>query len=172
MSLRRAIVDPTLARNKYVNKDGESITLTEFRRLRADKSYVTIREFENDKLYAAVLWLGEVEDAKSVPREHWKLYGLVVMNIVTHDVDGAKYPEPLRARDPALSNRFRTEQEAIEAYEDALVRFADCSWVPSSYNSGEHHFIEKNNKLAPPPPDAPSAKAGEVQFDPAIVGSW
>jgi hypothetical protein len=169
---RHQVVDPTLARHKYINRDGESITLQQFRALRAQKDYVTIREYENERLYAAVLWLGEVEDAKTVPQEHWKLYGLVVMNIRTHDADGVKFPEPVRTRDPELSGRYRTEREAIEAYEDALVRNANCEWLPSQYKPGEHHFIERGNKLAPPPPDAPSIKAGEVQFDPAIVGSW
>lgn len=164
--------DPTLSRNKYINRAGEIVPLQEWRNLRKNKGYTHIREFENDRLYAAVLWSGEINDAATIPPEHWKPYRLIVVNIVSFDAEGLPLPEPKRVHDPDVSCEFRTEREAIESYEDLLVRYARCAWLPSAFKEGEHHFVEKDNKLAPPPPDAPTVKAGEVEIDPAIVGSW
>jgi hypothetical protein len=163
--------DPTLARNKYINRAGEEITLVDWRNLRKTKGYTHIKEFENDRLYAAVLWHGEINDPNTIPAEHWKPYRLVVINIVSYDADGLPLPEPKRVSDPDASGEFRTEREALDAYEDLLVRYAKCEWLPSM-KEGEHHFVERNNKLAPPPPDEPTVKAGEADIDPAIVGSW
>jgi hypothetical protein len=164
--------DPTLTRKKYIDRNGEAISLEQWRNLRMNKGYTHIKEFENDTLYAAVIWKGEVDDSNTVPPEHWKPYTLIVQNIVATDAEGQPHPEPKRVRDPELSGDFRSEREALEAYEDALVRYAQCEWLPSSYKPGEHHFVERGNKLAPPPPDEPRVKAGEFEIDPSVVGSW
>jgi hypothetical protein len=171
---RHQVVDPTFKKNVYLNRDGESISLQQWRSLRAMKEYSCIREFENDKLYVAVLWLGEVPDAKTVPPEHWKLYGVTVMNIRKYDADGVKFEDgPRRTTDPELAQRFRTEQEAIDHYEDVLVRYAGCEWLQSEVEKGGHRFIERGNKLAPPPPDAPNTRLlEEAGLDPALAGSW
>jgi hypothetical protein len=96
-----------------------------------------------------------------VPKHDWKL-----SDIRAREKD--RLPEPAPQLDPALSGEFRTEQECIDAYEDALVRFGGCEWLPGSDGP---MFVEHGNKLVPRPPDVPDTRG----MDPDVAdlaGSW
>lgn len=157
----------------YVDKDGDRITKQKWQELRADRSYKYIREFENTTLYAAVLWHGEVPEADRQHEDHWKVYRLVVCDVrceIREDMSVTITKEP----NTEHSRAFGSETEAIEAYEDLLVRKAKCRWVPSPGRSGnaaslDYHFLEVDNRLAKAAPNMPEHRD---MTNPEIVGSW
>ncbi|WP_174986198.1 hypothetical protein [Burkholderia lata] len=77
----------------------------------------------------------------------------------------------MRIPDPTASREFRSEQELIDAYEDILVRYAGCEWLPSSDGQGGRQFVERGNLLVPPPPDAVDTRGMEEEVA-DIAGSW
>jgi hypothetical protein len=56
---------------------------------------------------------------------------LNVTNIVTTDGEGRPLDVPRRTPAPTATREFRTVQEALDAYEDLLVRYADWSDCPA-----------------------------------------
>lgn len=155
----------------FVNKEGGSITQNAWIALQKNHTYRFFREFENDKIHVTCEWLGLQKNGKTVPKQHWKLYRLNVVNIVSTDGEGRPLDTPRRAPDPQATREFRSEQECIDAYEDILVRYADCEWLPSS--TGEHgrQFVEKGNILVPPPPDVPDTRGMDEDIA-DLAGSW
>lgn len=49
----------------------------------------------------------------------------------------------------------------INAYEDILVRFGSCEWLPSSDWQSGRQFVERGNLFVPPPPDAVDVRGME-----------
>jgi hypothetical protein len=155
----------------FVSREGHLLQRTEWTRLRADSSYFLVKEFENDKIAVSVEWLGFTRNANSVPRAHWKLYRLNVTNIVTTDGLGDPLPAPRRTFDPQLTREFRTEQEALDAYEDALVRFGGCEWLPPPAGASGPMFVEHGNKLKPPGPNEVDTRGMDSDIA-DLAGSW
>jgi hypothetical protein len=155
----------------FISKEGHPLQQVEWQRLQQDRDYRFLKEFENERLAAEVEWLGIQRKAETVPRKHWKLYRLNVINIVTTDGEGRPLDVPRRTPDPTATREFRTVQEAIDAYEDILVRYADCEWLPSSNGESGRQFVEKGNTLVPPPPDQPDTR-GMDQDIADLAGSW
>jgi hypothetical protein len=131
----------------YVSREGHRLQRVEWQRLRADNAYRTVRAFENDTIGVTAEWVGIGQNPQTVPPQHWKLYRLTVENIVRADAEGNPLPVPRRTVDPSLTRDFRTEQEAIDAYEDALVRFGGCEWLPAPDGATDPLFVEHGNKL-------------------------
>lgn len=77
--------------------------------------------------------------------------------------------------EPIDSMKCRTEQEALEFYEDFLVRKCHCKWIPSPGGAGnaagskDHHFVEVGNLIAKRTADFPAGMTPEQN---ALVGSW
>jgi hypothetical protein len=155
----------------FVNRDGGSITQAAWVALQKNHAYRFFREFENEKIRVTCEWLGFQKNAKTIPKQHWKLYRLDVENIVTTDGEGRPLDAPRRSPDPQATREFRTEQEAIDAYEDILVRYADCEWLPSSRGESGRQFVEKGNILVPPPPDVPDTRGMDEDIA-DLAGSW
>jgi hypothetical protein len=154
----------------FVSREGHRLQRVEWQRLRANPEYRIIKAFENDTIGVTVEWLGVAQNPVNVPREHWKLYALHVENIVRTDAEGKLLPVPRRTVDPSLSNTFRTEQEAIDAYEDALVRFGGCEWLPAPAGATGPLFVEHGNKL-----QVGESKIDVRGMDPDVAdlaGSW
>ncbi|MEZ2310802.1 hypothetical protein AB6809_29580 [Paraburkholderia sp. RCC_158] len=155
----------------FVSKEGHLLQQVEWQRLQKDPAYRFFREFENSRIHATCEWLGVQKNSKTIPRAHWKLYRLNVENIVTTDGEGRPLDAPRRTPDPQVSREFRTMQECIDAYEDLLVRYADCEWLPSSTGEGGRQFVEKGNILVPPPPDAVDTRGLDDDIA-ELAGSW
>ena len=155
----------------FVNKEGGSITQEAWVSLQKNYAYRFFREFENKRIHATCEWLGTQKNAKTIPRNHWKLYRLNVENIVTTDGEGRPLEAPRRTPDPQVTREFTTMQEAIDAYEDLLVRYADCEWLPSATGEGGRQFVEKGNILVPPPPDVPDTRGMDDDIA-ELAGSW
>lgn len=73
--------------------------------------------------------------------------------------------------DPTASREFRSEQELIDAYEDILVRYAGCEWLPSSDGQEGGQFVERGNILVLPPLDSVDVRGMEDEMA-DIAGSW
>lgn len=151
----------------YVDRGGCKIHEIEWKKLRMDPNYTTIREYDNGTYSVRVGWLGEIQNAGSTHPDHWKFY---VVAIGKH-IPGSAVLEPCDE-----TERYRTETEAIVAYEDFLVRRCECKWVPSNAGQddfghvmAEYHFVERNNQLKPLSADTPTT-VGAV--DASLVGSW
>lgn len=154
-----------------VDRRGVAINKVTWERHHADHSYRFFREFENEKIHVTCEWVGIARNAQTIPKQHWKLYRLNVVNIVSTDGEGRPLDAPRRAPDPQATREFRTEQEAIDAYEDILVRYADCEWLPSSMGESGRQFVEKGNILVPPPPDVPDTRGMDEDIA-DLAGSW
>jgi hypothetical protein len=154
----------------YISREGHRLQRVEWMRLRENRDYRVVKAFENDAIGVWVEWLGMAQNPVTVPREHWKLYALHVENIVRADAQGNLLPVERRTLDPALSRKFRTEQEAIDAYEDALVRFGGCEWLPAPAGATGPLFVEHGNKL-----QVGESKIDVRGMDPDVAdlaGSW
>jgi hypothetical protein len=110
-----------------------------------------------------------VRNADSIPKSHWKVFAMVVVNIVSTDGEGRLLPEVRRVIDPTATREFRTEQECIDAYEDILVRYADCEWLTDA--KGATVLAEKGNVLVPIPPDTPDVRGMDPDVA-GLAGSW
>jgi len=155
----------------FISKEGHPLQQVEWQRLQHDMSYRFVKEFENEKIHTTVEWLGVQRHSETVPRKHWKLYRLNVVNIVTTDGEGRPLAAPRRTPDPTATREFRTVQEALDAYEDLLVRYADCEWLPSSHGDTGRQFMEKGNFLTPLPPNQVDTR-GMDQDIADLAGSW
>lgn len=133
----------------FLGRMRNPITKEYFDRVRGDPAYVQVRAFDNGKIRAYALWRGHATLKSGQPLSDAKVFELVVENIITVDAEDRPLPAVKVVRDPATSGWFRTEQEMINAYEDLLVRYAGCEWVPSSSTASGLQLIERGNKLAP-----------------------
>jgi hypothetical protein len=140
-------------------------------RLQGDHAYRFFKEFENERIAVSCEWLGVGKNPKTVPRAHWKLYRLNAFNIVTTDVEGRPLDKPVRAADPQLTREFRTEQEVLDAYEDALVRFGGCEWLPPPAGASGPMFVEHGNKMKPPGPNEVDTRGMDSDIA-DLAGSW
>jgi hypothetical protein len=135
------------------------------------RDFTVIREFENDTLFARITF-SPVVITPDIPAEHWMPFKLVVENIMTTDPEGMVLSVPARCKDVDASNSFRTMQEAINSYEDLLVRHGGCQFFPGSnddFGNPTVHLLVRGNKLAPPSKDMPIVSA---EIDEAAIGSW
>jgi hypothetical protein len=156
---------------QFVNRNGVTIPGPTWEELQANHEYRYFRQFENEKIHASCEWLGLAKNVKTIPRKHWKLYRLNVENIVTTDGEGRPLGASRRSIDPQVTREFRTEQECIDAYEDLLVRYAGCEWLPSSTGETGRQFVEKGNVLVPPSPDVPDTRGMDKDIA-DLAGSW
>jgi len=154
----------------YVNREGKSITRAAWAELHKNKKYCTIRQYENETLGVSVTWVGMEPNSNVVPREHWRLYEVRFYNIIKN---GDKI---IRVKDPDLSGTYRSEQEAINAYEAGLVKFTKCAHElhENKYGDKTTVFVENDNKLIPPEeiqPDTDKPCDEEFKANPEC-GSW
>ncbi|MDP9155324.1 MAG: hypothetical protein M3O74_13850 [Pseudomonadota bacterium] len=160
-----------MARLALVDRKGVAINKATWERYNADHAYRFFKEFDNGKIHVTCEWIGIQRNADTVPRQHWKLFRLNVVNIVSTDGEGRPLPEPRRVADPTATRDFRTEKECVDAYEDILVRYAGCEWLPSSNGEDGRRFLEHGNVLVPPPPDAVDTRGLEKGVS-DLAGSW
>jgi hypothetical protein len=158
----------------FVDKDGSRITHEQWKALRADQDYVLIRNYLSDTLRVIVLWHGMIDDPDTPP-EHYKPFELAVFNIRIKDGEGNPIPRK-ETIDPDATNNYRTAREAIQAYEDFLVRYSLCEWLPGSGTDENGNpkmiFIERGNLLAPLSPDVPSVNKDADPDTANEINSW
>lgn len=136
---------------KYFGKDQRQLQRVEWSRLRNDKSYAVIREYDNGQVYVKLEWLGAIDDI-TVFRDCWKMFQLVVGN---YTATGSLKPDPVENL-----KTFAYEKDGIAAYENFLER-----WT-ASHRNADGEFEEEDNELTPPPPpdpDAPSTDVSEIK---------
>lgn len=148
---------------KYFGRDGRPCQQVEWKRLRGDKSYTTIREYDNGQVYVKLEWLGAVDDI-TIYRDCWKMFQLVVGN---YTATGDLRPDPVEN-----GKFFAYEKDGIKAYEDFLER-----WT-ASHRNVDGEFEEEDNSLTPPPPpdpDAPSSDVSQIKgvdLGDGDIGAW
>lgn len=148
---------------KYFGRDGRPCQLVEWKRLRGDKEYTVIKEYDNGQVYVKLEWVGAIDDI-TVFRDCWKMYQIVVGN---YNATGDLKPDPVENL-----KTFAYENQAIKAYEDFLER-----WT-ASHRNVEGEFEEEDNSLTPPPPpdpDAPSSDVAQIKgidIDDGDIGAW
>lgn len=150
-----------------IDRQGRSINAQVWTRLRGDRDYTVIAEFENDKFGAYVEWLGIGENEKIVPREYWKLFKAHVYNIILSGDRPGSFVKK-KVPDPDLTSTFSNEKDAVAYYEGVLLE-AGLAEVEEDYE-GNRVFAEKNNRLA-------KAKAEPDTLDKPhttaeVAGSW
>lgn len=146
---------------KYFGRDGRPCQKFEWQRLRSDKSYATIKEYDNGQVYVKLEWVGEITDP-SVFRDCWKMFRIIVAN---YDADGSARPDPVENL-----KTFAYEKDGIAAYENFLER-----WT-ASHRSGDGELVEEGNYLTPPPPpnlDAPVSDVAKIKgLEDDDIGAW
>lgn len=148
---------------KYFGRDGRPCQRVEWNRLRSDKNYATVREYDNGQVYVKLEWVGAVDDTSTF-RDCWKMFQLVVGN---YTATGEIKPDPVEN-----GKTFAYEVDGIKAYEDFLER-----WT-ASHRNADGEFEEEDNSLTPPPPpdpDAPSSDVAQIKgidLDDGDIGAW
>lgn len=136
---------------KYFGRDGRPCQRSEWSRLRSDRDYRIIKEYDNGQVYVRLEWLGEVADPSTF-RDCWKMFALCVGN---YNANGDIKEDPVEN-----GKTFAYEKDGIAAYEAFLER-----WT-ASHRNADGEFEEEDNTLTPPPPpdpDAPSTDASTVE---------
>lgn len=152
----------------YRDRGGVWLATARWVSLRADLDYVRIRAYDNGKMRAIVEWIGKAIVEKG-SEAYAAMFELAVENIISTDAEsGEKLAKPKYVKDVSACEKFRTEAEAIAAYEDLVVRYAGCEWVPSEDPSG-FRLLERGNKLAPLDKNVPVIEDG---MDETNYGSW
>lgn len=145
----------------YFGRDGRQCQKVEWDRLRSDRDYRIVREYQNDQVHVVLEWMGYVNDV-SIFRDCWNMFVLQVMN--RNSVDQWK-PDPVEH-----GKWFGFEADGIKAYEEFLER-----WT-ASHRNDDGEFVEEDNDLAPPPPPNPDAPAtaatSVVSLGDDDVGAW
>lgn len=138
---------------KYFGRDGRPCQRSEWSRLRSDRDYRIIKEYDNGQVYVRLEWLGEVADPSTF-RDCWKMFALCVGN---YNANGDIKEDPVEN-----GKTFAYEKDGIAAYEAFLER-----WT-ASHRNADGEFEEEDNTLTltpppPPDPDAPSTDASTVE---------
>lgn len=145
----------------YFNARGEKCTKTAAFAI-SDEERV-IKVFQNDRIRVEVIALLELQYDYGMPVEHLKPISLRVSNIINTDYEGNPI-EPKTVPDPSESRTFRFIDEAVWAYNDALLR-AGAGYIN---NVGE--LTETGNELAPPDPDVPTVEPDSEASQ--LMGTW
>jgi hypothetical protein len=158
---------------KYVGRDGAVFTsIDEYAKRCNDSEYRYIRRYLNDRMRVEIEWTGHPHSIELFP-EHFRQFQFNVYNKRLTDEEGTPFADgPQFTPDPSCYEQFGHEHEAINHYEDFLVRMGTGSeWV--SKDGVSQIFFERGNLLAPANPDIPvlAIELGEEEKL-EIVGSW
>lgn len=124
----------------------------------------TVKKFDNGRLRIKITRCNRIENAHIIPEEFRPKFEVEVWNILSTDVEGRPLAEPKVIYDVTESKKFRDLESAKEHYEKLLLEWTDCQL------DGSGRLCEVGNKLAPPPPDAPTIAEDNPLS--AAVGSW
>jgi hypothetical protein len=136
-----------------------------------DESYTLVRHHLCDRFVAKVVWSGG-PFATSVPTEHCRPFLFRVWNMIESDEEHGGMKRIVHAvPDPTESKEFRTEKEAIDAYEYFLSKNGGGEWVTG--HTGESVFVERGNKVMQITPDTPTGARSEAEeVSNEEIGSW
>ena len=130
------------------------------------KAYV-IREFDDGRIYACLKVADKIPNVRDIPKEYWKVFEIVVENILTTDYEGNPLPEPKRVPDVDASRGYCNREDATKAYEDFLEDYT------KSFRDDSGALIEEGNSLTPPvPPDPDAPTHVENPEIEEAAGSW
>ena len=151
---------------KYFGKDQRQLQRVEWNRLRQDRNYRVVREYDNGVIYVRLEWRGEIDDIATF-RDCWKMF---VLHVGNYTDTGDIRPDPVEN-----CRTFAYEADGIAAYEKFLE-----SWTLSHRNA-DGEFEEEDNNLipepppAPPNPDAPTSDMSAVKgldLGDSDIGAW
>ncbi|MCG5512802.1 hypothetical protein [Ectothiorhodospira shaposhnikovii] len=154
---------------KYYTKDRARITKEIWLKLRFDKKYSTIKEFENEKIRVVAEWYGAIDDNQSVTIGFGApLFRVVVMN-ATDIGAGIQWVE-----DHSLSKGFEIEKEAIAHYESVVAKWTESYLEEVELDNGNvvEVLVEIGNKVAPEVPPDPRSVNVEAYSGNDAAGSW
>ena len=135
----------------FFSPDGIVITRDYYRELiKQTPDPYLLRQFENDKVSVQLRKTEKIYGARDIPKEHWKMFGVIVENIINSDPEGNPLPKVKRVRDTDASKAYRSLEEATSEYDLFLAKYTD-----SKFDDKTGKLIEKGNVLAPPDPDVP-----------------
>lgn len=154
----------------YFDRNGDKVSLADWKALQAQPGYITVRKFDNEKLRIELFWVGFVKNSQNYMPDYRPLFKMECWNRVM-SYDGG----PLGwAEDPMLHCKtYATEAAGIKAYQDFLATWTDSGYGVNK-QTGNKEFHEAGNIHTPPPPpdpDAPSISSlGAKDCD--DVGAW
>jgi hypothetical protein len=133
----------------YIDRKRQVISPELYDVLIADDTYRILRRFENDNLSVTLHWDGKIRSGVGLDPDQWKPFYLDAINILRTDVLGNAV-QVTRLRDDDLSDKYCTEQEAIDGYEHVLVTNGGCEWMPGHDEAGNRiqRLYEKGNIFA------------------------
>lgn len=142
----------------YIGRDGSRLTKESWDRLQQDPSKRIVREYDNGEIQVRLIWNGRMTKTQAQSfRDTWPVFEIRVMN---YNAEGRLVPDPV-----ADNSTFPSENEAINAYEEFLITWADCEV------GDDGNLIEKDNHLAPPPPPDPDAPTSVLKDAPPDFGA-
>ena len=131
-----------MAKYFYYDREGRRIEADRWKELQEDEDYRTVRRFDNEEMYAALMWNGRITLSQQASfNECRPVYGLIVKN---YREDGSKVPDPVFD-----GKTFFNEATAIEGYEAMLVR------ITEAVRKEDGTLDEVGNVFIPPPPPDP-----------------
>lgn len=147
----------------YFDREGQSITKSEWTVRQLNEEYRTVRLYDNSKVRLRVYWEGKVKCPEDTFQDCWPMFSVMVLN---YNSSG------LPVNDPMSGKTFPNEESAVAAYEEFLVKWTDCTKDDDGY------FVEADNDEAPPPPppppnlDLPMSQMKNMNLDDEGVGAW
>ena len=143
----------------YFDREEKKISRQKWDELRTQRSYYTVREFDNGVVNVRIEWVGRITNFEysSFP-ETWPLYRLHVEN---YDATGQRRPDPNYD-----DSTYPIEDMAIAVYEKFLEQWTEC------HRDEEGAFVEVDNDLTPPPPPDPDKPTSEIKSLPDNFTAW
>jgi hypothetical protein len=154
---------------RYFNRENAELTYEAWTKLKDDPEYAILGHYENDKFEVIASWIGVCDMKIGEPTKYAKPFRLLTYVITYTEMDGTPLKVPRKTFDPTSSSDFRTEKQLVAMYEDFLVNYCGCEWVPGSVVPGEMRFIERGNKRRPLDKDVPIVEDG---VDDSDYGTW
>ena len=139
----------------YIDREGDEIHESIWKRLRADPSYRIIGQYINDNWEVQALWKGQCQAGDRIK----KPYSLLVFM----RSGGARVMIGDRNENNA---DFADLKEMQDHYEDFLVRHCNCEWIQTNNAS---HFLERGNHIEKPKKTVGEFNLSEDKF--SIAGA-
>jgi hypothetical protein len=134
---------------RYFSRNSIPISVDQYEEYCKDEDYVNVRRFDNSEVRAILKWIGVVRNPGNYFSGDMPIFELGFWN---YDSGGA-----LREA-PESGVKFCYEADAIQAYENFLLRWTDSE-------REDDKLVERDNIYAPPPPpnlDAPESDLAEI----------
>ncbi|MBE0438081.1 MAG: hypothetical protein IBX56_20060 [Methylomicrobium sp.] len=150
----------------FFDRENKQIESGDWALKMGNRDYYMVREYENDKISIRVMWEGKDPEIRRV-LDQWRIFKVAIFNVIIKgDRPGTFFKKLIE--DPTYTKRFITETEAVDYYQETLIKFGYAETSVDEYLDAEE-FVEIGNKLSKGDTEL---KTVAIKTKSSIAGSW